>query len=336
MRQQSSLRSQPMSQTEISRSSSCRREGGLQRQWTTWKRSSSVARRKNWNRRAWQDRMAQRRRSRSYAGKPRLDETTPALAGQAKNTRNATERVRRRKTPFLLAGKFRPMGDDTRWPFDFCLIQTARKKDAALAASLCLPINVLAVAAISTTAASSATAWAAISADTATRAASSAGTSTTMTSATSTASAISPAGRTVATRTIRTIWPACRYCFTVGVFAIEVRFAAFFLSEIATALKRDSFFTFAAWLSRRTLTTLTAFAAAGTLTRRPAAFAARTAAITFTALRRHFCALLAQNRLAAQLNAVPFNPQDFHQDLVAFLEFVFHFFYAMFRNFADM
>src|SRR5882724_2257173 len=290
MRQQRSLRSQPMSQTEISRSSSCRREGGLQRQWTTWKRSSSVARRKNWNRRAWQDRMAQRRRSRSYAGKPRLDETTPALAGQAKNTRNATERVRRRKTPFLLAGKFRPMGDDTRWPFDFCLIQTARKKDAALAASLCLPINVLAVAAVSTTTAAT---WTPIATATATRAASSATrTATTMPSATSAASAISAAGRTVSTGTIRTLRPTGSNCFTVCVFAIEVRFAAFFLSEIATALKRDSFFTFAAWLSRRTLTTLTAFAAAGTLTRRPAA------GWTFALTAAHFCALLAQNRLA--------------------------------------
>jgi hypothetical protein len=68
-----------------------------------------------------------------------------------------------------------------------------------------------------------------------------------------------------------TIWPACRYGFTVCVFAVKVRLAAaFFLSEVTTAFKCDSFFAFSAWLSRRTLAALPAFAAR-TLT----AFAAR-------------------------------------------------------------
>jgi len=136
---------------------------------------------------------------------------------------------------------------------------------------------VLAVAAITTTAASAATTWTPIAAATATRAASTTGTASTMPSATSAAAAISAAGRTVSTRTIRTIWPACCYGFTVGVFAVKVRLdAAFFVSEVTAALKRDSLFAFSAWLSRRTLTALTAFSAR-TLTRLPA-FAARTLA----------------------------------------------------------
>jgi hypothetical protein len=123
--------------------------------------------------------------------------------------------------------------------------------------------------------------------------------------------------RTIATRPIRTIWSACGYGFTVCVFAIEIRFAAFVIVEVAATFKGDGFFAFAAWLSRRTLTAFSA----RSLALRPA--------IAISALRRrHFCALLAENRFAAQLNAVSFNSQDFHQHR-RLLEFVFHF-YAMF------
>jgi hypothetical protein len=63
---------------------------------------------------------------------------------------------------------------------------------------------------------------------------------------------------TVASWTLR---PSRRYGFAVCVFAIEVRLAAFFVGKVTAALECNSFFAFAAWLSRRTLTTLTAFAA---------------------------------------------------------------------------
>jgi hypothetical protein len=140
---------------------------------------------------------------------------------------------------------------------------------------------------------------------------------------------------TIPTWTIRSVWPSCGYSFAVCIFAIKVWFAAFIIGEITAAFEGNGLFAFRAWLRRRTLrtrTTLAAFAAART-------FAARTLARrpTFTAITAaHLGALLAQNRLAAQLNAVPFNSQDFHQYLVAFLQFVFHFFHSMFGNLADM
>src|SRR6185312_2523990 len=155
-----------------------------------------------------------------------------------------------------------------------------------------------------------------------TRTTATARTSTTMPAA-ATATAISAWG-TITSWTIRS--SRC-YSFTICIFAIEVRFAAFIGAKVTTAFEGNSFFAFAAWLGRRTFTMLAAFTAR-TLTRR--------SAFTISALRRHFCALLAQNRFAAQLNAVAFNPQDFDQDLVAFLEFVFHFFHPMFSNLADV
>jgi hypothetical protein len=60
---------------------------------------------------------------------------------------------------------------------------------------------------------------------------------------------------TVATRTF---WPTCGYGFTVCVFAIEIRLAAFIIAKITTTFERDSLFTFAAWLSRRTLAAFSA------------------------------------------------------------------------------
>src|SRR6266481_3136215 len=43
-----------------------------------------------------------------------------------------------------------------------------------------------------------------------------------------------------------------------------------------------------------------------------------------------FGALFAQDRLAAQLDAVAFERKDFHEDLVTFIEFVFHTLHAVF------
>jgi hypothetical protein len=137
----------------------------------------------------------------------------------------------------------------------------------------CVPLlnyQALAVAAIS----ASTTSGAAIAATSATRTTSTAaGTASTMPSATSAASTISAAGRPIASWTIRTVRSACRYRFPISIFAIKVRLAAFFFGKVTAAFKGNGFFAFAAWLSWRTHTLPTAFSA-GTLTRRPAAFAA--------------------------------------------------------------
>jgi hypothetical protein len=137
--------------------------------------------------------------------------------------------------------------------------------------------------------------------------------------------------RTIASGPIWTLRPTGSYGFTVCVFAIEVRLAAFFVSKVATAFKGDSFFAFAARLNcTRGWPLSAAFLA----------FATRrfSTAGTFaiTGRRGHLRALLAQNRFAAQLDSVPFNAQDFHQHLVTFLQLVFHFLHSMFRNLADV
>src|SRR5713226_6899469 len=49
-----------------------------------------------------------------------------------------------------------------------------------------------------------------------------------------------------------------------------------------------------------------------------------------------FLPLLPQNRLAAQLDLVAFERQDFHQNLVALLQLVPHLFNAVLGDFADM
>ena len=50
----------------------------------------------------------------------------------------------------------------------------------------------------------------------------------------------------------------------------------------------------------------------------------------------HLGALLFQNCLAGQLDAVAFDGQNFHQHLVAFFQFVANIFDSVFRDFADM
>ena len=72
--------------------------------------------------------------------------------------------------------------------------------------------------------------------------------------AAATPSAIS-AMRPIASRTLR---PSCSYSLAVCVFAIKIWFAAFIIVEVAAAFKGNSFFAFAARLSRRTRTTFTA------------------------------------------------------------------------------
>jgi hypothetical protein len=53
-------------------------------------------------------------------------------------------------------------------------------------------------------------------------------------------------------------------------------------------------------------------------------------------LRFELLALLFQHRPAAQLNLVPFERQDFDQDLVAFLQLVANLFDARFGDLADV
>src|SRR5581483_9930929 len=50
----------------------------------------------------------------------------------------------------------------------------------------------------------------------------------------------------------------------------------------------------------------------------------------------HLGALLAQNCLAGELNAIAFQGQNFDQDLIAFLQLILHFLDAMFCDFADV
>src|SRR6516225_5649777 len=50
----------------------------------------------------------------------------------------------------------------------------------------------------------------------------------------------------------------------------------------------------------------------------------------------HFGALLFENRLARQFDAIAFNGQHLHQDLVAFLQLVAYIVDAMLRDFADV
>ena len=115
---------------------------------------------------------------------------------------------------------------------------------------LFLAWNYLAIAAITTTAASGTTVASASARATTATATTSAGPS-------ATASAISASAMgTVASWTLRS---ARSYGFTVCLFAIKVRLAAFIIVEVAATFKGDSFFAFAAWSSRRTLTA--AFAA---------------------------------------------------------------------------
>jgi hypothetical protein len=89
-----------MNRMAISRSSSCRlhRGSALRHRWTIWKRSFNVGRKKNWSRRAWRDQTETRRHSRSCADKRRSEGMIRARVGPERNTRNATERERRRKS----------------------------------------------------------------------------------------------------------------------------------------------------------------------------------------------------------------------------------------------
>src|SRR6185437_7917837 len=83
-----------MNPMAISRNSSYRRrENALQLRGTSWKRNSSVGRRKNWNRRAWQDQMGTPRRNRWSAGKPKSAAMSLVPVAQARNTRSAMARV---------------------------------------------------------------------------------------------------------------------------------------------------------------------------------------------------------------------------------------------------
>src|SRR6185437_1026181 len=77
----------------------------LQPQWTIWKRNSSAAKRKSWSRPAWPDRTATALPlSKWCAAKPKLAETIPAPADQAKNTKSAMARGQRRKSADLDLG----------------------------------------------------------------------------------------------------------------------------------------------------------------------------------------------------------------------------------------
>ena len=96
---------------------------------------------------------------------------------------------------------------------------------------------------------------------------------------------------------MRTLRSSRSYGFTVCIFTIKVRLA-FVFREIAAAFKRDGLFAFATWLS-----------SSGSM--RLPAFSSMTFALALSGLRRHLCALLAENRFPAQLDAVPFNAQDF-------------------------
>jgi hypothetical protein len=59
-----------------------------------------------------------------------------------------------------------------------------------------------------------------------------------------------------------TLWPSCSYSFTVCVFAIKIRLAAFIIVEVTAAFEGYSLFAFAAWLSSRTFAMPPAFARA--------------------------------------------------------------------------
>ncbi len=60
--------------------------------------------------------------------------------------------------------------------------------------------------------------------------------------------------------------------------------------------------------------------------------------VSFRRRRRtaHLGALLFQNCLARELDAVAFHGQNFHQDLVAFFQFIANIFDSVFGNFADV
>jgi hypothetical protein len=81
-----------------------------------------------------------------------------------------------------------------------------------------------------------------------------------MPSATSATSPISAARRPIASWTIRTLRPSCRYRLPVRVFAIEVRLAAFVIGKITAAFEGNGLLAFSAWLRWRTLTASPAFA----------------------------------------------------------------------------
>src|SRR5262245_56452293 len=87
--------------------------------------------------------------------------------------------------------------------------------------------------------------------------------------------------------------------FTIGVFTVEIGFWLV-VREIATALKGDGFFRF------RTRGRCSLAAVAG-----------RSGLLAVPAGGRHFGALLFQDGLARQLDAIAFDAQNLNQNLVA-------------------
>ena len=59
-------------------------------------------------------------------------------------------------------------------------------------------------------------------------------------------------------------------------------------------------------------------------------------AASFSTAGRHLRALLLQNRLARETDAIAFHCQDFHQNLIAFAKLVLDVLHAMLGNFRDM
>ena len=151
---------------------------------------------------------------------------------------------------------------------------------------------------ISAIAATAAAAWATITAASAAAAA-------TTTSA-STVSAPTAAMRPASATAPWTIGPirACVHRLAIGIFTVEVGFLVF--AEIASTFKGDSFFA-TTRLRRGSFTTVISGRRSGC------------SFTSFTTLSCQLGALLFQDGLARQLDAVAFDGQDFHQHLIAFL-----------------
>src|SRR5579871_184879 len=134
-------------------------------------------------------------------------------------------------------------------------------------------------------------------------------TSTSATTRTSAAPATISSPIPSAVAAVRTVAAAMWSTFT-----IEVRLIGGFIWKIAAALNHQRATRCGFALGHRRDTTLDSSAA----------------------LRGHLRALLLQNRLAREPDAVAFHRQHFHQHLVAFLQFVADIGNPMFRHFADM
>src|SRR5262249_56690314 len=106
--------------------------------------------------------------------------------------------------------------------------------------------------------------------------------------------------------------------FTIGLFAVEVGFCLV-VREIATALKGDGFFRFRT-RGRCGL----------------AAIAGRSGLLAIPARCRHFGALLFQDGLARQFDAIAFDAQDLHQYLVALFQLIRDFADTVFRDLTDV